>query len=136
MKKITLLVLAILGAYFVCSHIIKRKAVDSEPNGVVTIKDLKSHPSRFVDSSIVLTNLYVNNAQSVLNYSRSQVSDEAGQEIILLSYHPYVNGEKIDRIKGKYILVYADNKKQYGLLISNDLTQFTDLKKLLRVFVF
>lgn len=135
MKKITLLALAILGAYFVCSHILKSK-VDSEPNSVATIKELKNHPSKFVDSSIVLMNLYVNNAQSVLNYTRSQVSDEAGQEIILLSYHPYVNGQKIDRVKGKYILVYADNKKQYGLLISNDLTQFTDLKKLLRALVF
>jgi hypothetical protein len=132
MKKIIVLTLALFGVYFVYTHLAVHKIFSGilQPN--ITINDLKDHPSLYADSLIVLKNLHVVETQSLLNYSRSKVSDETGHEIFLLSSRPFSNNETIAVVKGRYTILYIDNKRKYDVFISDDLKPFNDLIKLIK----
>ena len=133
MRKIIGLIFAILGGYFVYT----RMGVHEKFSGIleqqITVSDLKSRPSVFADSLIELKNLRVIETQSLMNYSRCKVSDETGEEIVLLSSRPYSAGEDVNAVKGKYTVLYADNKKRCDVFISDDLKPFSDFMKLIKL---
>lgn len=133
MRKIIVLILAGLGGFFMYT----RMSVHEKLSGILepqtTIADLKSRPSVFADSLIELKNLRVIETQSVMNYSRCKVSDETGEEMVLLSSRPYSTGETINTVKGKYTVLYANNDKRCEVFVSNDLKPFSDFINLIKL---
>lgn len=131
MRKIILLVLVTVGGYFLYSRMgVKEKLSDIlEPE--ITISDLKSS-SVYADSLVELRNLRVIESQSVMNYSRTKVSDAAGEELILLSSRPYRTNETVSAVKGRYTVIYADNEKRCEVFIADDLKPFNDLMKVIK----
>ncbi len=133
MRKIIMLLFVSLGGYFMYT----RMGVHEKLSGIlepqITISDLKSCPSVFADSLIELKNLRVIETQSVMNYSRCKVSDETGQEIVLLSSRPYSAGETVNTVKGRYTVLYANNDKPCEVFISNNLKPFSDFMKLIKL---
>ena len=131
MRKIIVLVLAVIGGYFVYT----RMGVHEKLSGIlepqITISDLKNS-SVFADSLVELRNLRVIETQSVLNYSRSKVSDATGEEMILLSNRPFKSNETVDVIKGRFTVVYADKERRCEVFISEDLKPFNDLITVLK----
>ncbi len=86
----------------------------------------------FADSLIELKNLRVIETQSVMNYSRSKVSDETGQEMTLLSTRPFRSNEIVSEIKGRFTVVYQDKNKSCEVFISDDLKPFNDLMRVIK----
>ena len=131
MRKIIVLVLAVIGGYFVYT----RMGVHEKLSGIlepqITISDLKNS-SVFADSLVELRNLRVIETQSVLNYSRSKVSDATGEEMILFSNRPFKSNETVDVIKGRFTVVYADKERRCEVFISEDLKPFNDLITVLK----
>lgn len=133
MRKIIVLILASVGGYFMYT----RMGVHEKLSGIlepkITISDLKSRPSVFADSLIEVKDLRVIETQSVMNYSRCKVSDETGQEMVLLSSRPYSTGETVNTVKGRYTVLFANNEKRFEVFISEDLKPFSDFMKLIKL---
>lgn len=131
MRKIILLVLVAVGGYFLYSRMGVKEKLSGILEPEITISDLKSS-SVYADSLVELRNLRVIESQSVLNYSRTKVSDAAGEELILLSSRPYRTNETVSAVKGRYTVIYADNEKRCEVFIADDLRPFNDLMKVIK----
>lgn len=66
------------------------------------IGDIVRSPSIYADSLVTVLDVTVLDAQTVMNLSRSIVTDESGQEMVLLDSRPHVRGERIESIIGRY----------------------------------
>jgi len=132
MKKLILIAgVAIVGYFFLKKSGAHEKLSDIfEPQ--ISISDLQSRPSVFADSLVTLHNIRFVESQSLLNYTRSKVSDGSGAELVLLSSRPYTTGEAVDEVKGRYTVVYADNERRCEVLVSDDLKPFSDLMKVIK----
>jgi len=132
MKKLILIAgIAFVGYFFLKKSGVHEKLSDIfEPQ--ISISDLQSRPSVFADSLITLHNLRVVESQSLLNYTRSKISDGTGADLVLLSTRPYSTGESVDEVKGRLTVVYADNEKRFEVFISDDLKPFSDLMKVIK----
>jgi len=131
MRKIIVLALAVIGGYFVYTRMGVHEKFSGLLEPQITISDLKSS-SVFADSLVELRNLRVTETQSLLNYSRSKVSDASGEEMIVLSNHPFRTNESIDVIRGRFTVVYADNARRCEVFISEDLNLFHDFMTVLK----
>lgn len=132
MKKLILIAgVAIVGYFFLKKSGVHEKMSDIfEPQ--ITISDLQSRPSVFADSLVTLHNIRVVESQSLLNYTRSKVSDGSGAELVLLSGRPYTKGEAVEEVKGRFTVVYSDSERRCEVFISDDLKPFSDLVKVIK----
>lgn len=132
MKNIILIAVVVVAGYF----FFKKSGVQEKLSDIfesqITISDLQSRPSVFADSLVVLHNLRVVESQSLLNYTRSKISDGTGAELVLLSSRPYSTGESVDEVKGRLTVVYADSERRCEVFISDDLKPFSDLMKVIK----
>ena len=133
MKKLIILVLIVIGGYFLYNKMNVHNKLSGIIQPQITISDLKNS-SVYADSLVELRNLRVIETQSALNYSCSKVSDATGQEMILLSKHPFRTNETINAIKGRYTIIYADMKRRCEVFISEDLKPFNDFMKVLKCY--
>lgn len=133
MRKIIMLILAGLAGYFMYTRLGVHEKLSSILEPQTTIADLKNRPSVFADSLIELKNLRVIETQSVMNYSLCKVSDETGQELVLLCSRPYSTGETVNAVIGKYTVLYANNEKRCEVFISDDLKPFSDFIKIIKL---
>lgn len=132
MKNLILIaVVAVAGYFFFKKSGVHEKLSDIfEPQ--ISISDLQSRPSVFADSLVTLHNIRIVESQSLLNYTRSKVSDGSGAELVLLSGRPFSTGETVDEVKGRYTVVYADSERRCEVFISDDLKPFSDLMKVIK----
>lgn len=134
MRKIILLLLVAFGGYFLYSRMGVKEKLSGILESEITISDLKSS-SVYADSLVELRNLRVIESQSVMNYSRSKVSDAGGEELVLLSSRPYQTNETVSAVKGRYTVIYADNERCYEVFIADDLRPLNDLMKVVKQLI-
>jgi hypothetical protein len=133
MKKTIALFLAILGGYFLYTQFGIQEKLTGMFDLNVTISDLKNQPSIYADSLVILKNIRVIENQSVVNYSKSTITDKTGHEIMLLSGRPYRSGEVVKTLKGRYTVLYEDSERNYDFFITEDLTLLDDFPKVLKI---
>ena len=128
MKQLIIIaMLSVVGYFYFVGQ--GSKNVASFFEAKVTIKGIKSQPSMFADSLIELADLRVIETRSILNYSHSRVSDKNGDEITLLSTHPFRPNEAIKTVKGRYTVLYAKNDKRCEVFIAEDLNALCKIEK-------
>lgn len=132
MKRIIFIALLVVAGYYFFKKSDVQEKLSSMLEPQITISDLKNHPSVFADSLVELKNLRVIETQSMMNYSRSKVSDVTGQEMVLLSSRPFRSNEIVSEIKGHFIVMYQYKNKSYEIFISDDLKPFNDLMKVIK----
>lgn len=130
MKKILVLMFIVIGGYYLYTHHGVQEKITEIFEPQITISDLKSHPSLFVDSLVKLRNIRIIETKSVLNLSMSKIGVQSGQTIIMLSNHPYRINETIAEIKGRYLVAFQNQDRCYEVFILDDLKPF---KKLIKV---
>lgn len=132
MKKLIFFLVVSVGGYFLYSQMGVKEKLSAMLEPQITINDLQSRPSVFADSLVTLHNIRVVESQSLLNYTRSKVSDGTGSELVLLSSRPFSTGEAVDEINGRFTVVYADSERRCEVFISDDLKPFSDLMKVIK----
>lgn len=97
----------------------------------VTISDLIEKQSVFADSLVTLYNVRVLSSESILNYTKSVISDKNGKQIIYLSDKPYRKGEVIV-VSGKMLVLYQKGDESILVFVDSHLNPVNDLLKLIR----
>lgn len=133
MKKLIFFLVVSVTGYFLYSRMGVKEKLSAMLEPQITISDLQSRPSVFADSLVTLRNIHVVESQSLLNYTRSKVSDRSGAELVLLSSSPFSRGEAVDEVKGRFTILYADNERSFEVFISEDLKPFSDLMKVIKI---
>jgi hypothetical protein len=132
MKKILILLLLALGGYFMYTRLGVHEKLSAIIQPQITILDLQSNPSVFSDSLVELKNLHIIESQSVMNYSKSIVTDNSGRSMLLFSNLPFRKDEIISAIKGRYTILYQVNGKSCEIFISESLKPFNDIMHLIK----
>lgn len=117
MKKIVVLLVLVGTAYYAYHKVISKEPVRNGSQYTVTIKQLKSNPTRYVDSEIKLENVNVVHSETFLNHSLSMIRDGT-DSMILLSDKPYRTGEDIN-VKGRYQVVYSNGNESVDMFIAD-----------------
>lgn len=130
MKKIILLGIITVTGYFLYNKAGSHQSLLNFFETDVTISDLKQKPSVFADSSITLRNLTIQSTESVLNYSKSIISDGTG-EVLFLSNKPHKKGEVLESIRGRFVVVFQRGDKSCEVFIDDDLKPMNDLIRII-----
>lgn len=88
-----------------------------------TIGDIVRSPSIYADSLMTLEDVTVLDAQTVMNLCRSVVTDESGQEMVLLDSRPHVRGERLESITGRYQVIVSYGSLGCEVFVSEGLKQ-------------
>ncbi|MEX0966752.1 MAG: hypothetical protein WD077_05905 [Bacteroidia bacterium] len=130
MKNLFMVIMSIVTLIqFSCKGIIEKQI---EP--ATTIADLNNRQSVFADSLITLENVRVTKCESVLNYSKAIITDDSGEDILLLTPVPYRKGEIID-IAGKLYVVYQDENQRHLVFVDERLKPAKELVESIMVLM-
>ena len=133
MKKIIFAAILIIGYMFYTRFNTDENRNESQTQ--ITITELRNNPNVYKDSTVVLHNLTVLEAASVLNYSKVTIEDNSGEKIILISNRPYKRGQIISRLKGTYVLVYQDSDRCYEAFIAEELKPLKEAMGIIKLFI-
>ncbi len=96
----------------------------------VTISDLIEKQSVFADSMVTLHNVRVLSSESILNYTKSVISDKYGKQIIYFSDTPFRQGELIV-VTGKMLVLYQKGDESILVFVDSQLNPVNDLLRLI-----
>lgn len=88
-----------------------------------TIDDIVRSPSIYADSLVTVTELTVLDAQTVMNLSRSVVTDASGESMVMLDSRPHVRGERLGSVSGRYQVLLSYGGLSCEVFVSEDLKQ-------------
>jgi hypothetical protein len=118
MKTILILVIGLVGGYFTYHFHFGSKDLPRFDSHI-SISDITKHPGLYTDS-ILDVKAKVIESTTLLNYTKSIISDNSGNIIVLVGKKPYKSGDEID-IKAHLYILYQEQGKQYGVLVDDDL---------------
>lgn len=130
MRKIILLGIIAIAGYFLYKKVSNHQNVSNFFESNVAISDLKQKPSVFADSLVTLHNLTIQSTETILNYSKSVITDGSG-EVLFLSNRPHKIGEMLDTVKGRFIVVFQMGDKSCEVFIDDDLKPMNDLIRII-----
>lgn len=127
MKTILLLAIAFVGGYFAYHFLSGSKSFPGFDSHI-PISEITKNPGAYTDS-ILDIKAKVLESTTLLNYTKSTISDNSGNKIVLIGNKPYKSGDEVD-IKAHLYILYQEQEKQCSILVDND---FKMLKGLLRI---
>ena len=128
MKKIIFISIAFIGGY-IAYHFLSGSKTFPVFDTHIAISEMIKNPSSYTDSTLAVK-AKILESSTLLNYTKSTISDKNGNEIVLIGNKPYRSGEEID-IKAHLYVLYHEHEKQYTVLVEDD---FKILKGILRLF--
>ena len=135
MKNLLLLIVAVLAGGYIATQTSCNGKVGSFLQPQVTIADLKAKQSVLADSLVTLHDVHIESCESILNYSKVEISDQTGEEILLLSNKPYKKGEIVD-VSGRLIVLYQDQNKNCLVFLDKGFKPMNDMLQVLKATVF
>jgi hypothetical protein len=128
MKNLILLAIAFVGGYF-AYHFISGSKKFPGFDSHISISEITKNPSAYTDSTLDVK-AKILESTTLLNYTKSTISDNDGNKIVLIGNKPYKTGEEID-IKAHLYVLYQQHEKQCSVLVEDDFKMLKGILSLL-----
>jgi len=134
MKALIVILLVVIVISIITTHksSFEKNSRLFEPT--TTIADIKTKQSIFSDSLITLHDVRIKKCESILSYSKSLITDDSNEEIVLLSNKPFIKGEIAD-ITGRIFVIFQKDSTVILFFVDNRLKPITDLTRLIRAAI-
>jgi hypothetical protein len=117
MKTIIVLVLAFVGGYFTY-HILSGSKHLPGFHSSIPIAEINENPGSFTDTSLDIEAKIIESV-TLMNYTKSTISDKSGSHILLICNKPYKVGEEINLKAHLYVLFQKQDKQCIVLIDDN-----------------
>lgn len=129
MRNIILLAFTFIAGYFTY-HFISGSAHLPGFNSSTSIAELIKTPSSFTDSTLEIEAKVIEST-TVMNYTKSTISDNNGNKITLIGNKPYKEGEEIN-LKAHLYILYQKDGKQCSMLVDDNFKMLKGILSLLQ----
>lgn len=129
MKNIILLAITFIAGYFTY-HFISGTGHLPGFNSSTSFAELVKNPSSYTDTTLEIEAKVIEST-TLMNYTKSTITDHNGNKILLIGNKPYREGEQINLKVHLYVL-YQKEGKQCSMLVDDNFKMLKGLLSLIQ----